>query len=72
MNIDVFYSDGESAKSNRHQEIADNISSGKTTMRGLLKEGKHDIVMYVRGDVEDSNRQYFFEKGKIKFIKDNF
>lgn len=72
MSIDIFYSDGETTKSRRHQELVSNVSVGKKRMRELSKDNKHGIVMYVRTDSSWDNKQYFFERGKIIFIKDNY
>jgi hypothetical protein len=72
MAIDVWYSEGEKFRDPRHEIWVASVKEGKAKMKSLLKQGKHGIVMYVRTDNIDHNRQYFFEKGKIVFIKDNY
>ena len=72
MSIDVWYSDGENLTDKRHSEEVASIREGKAIMRKMLKAGNCDIVMYVRTDKSEDNRQYFFSNGKIIFDKDGY
>jgi hypothetical protein len=70
--IDVWYSDGEAATSPRHSVDVNSLAEGKKLMLSLRGKGKFSIVMYKRESSSKHNKQWFFEKGKITSIKDDY